>query len=232
MKSKWLFHGLLCLSLAFAAGIAARADTVTLAGSIWAMNIHNSDPLAPSPTNVEFLPLPAGPPTATFTVTTSTTLNLSGSSAGEFIASGRGVVLTGDDPLYLADPLTDGEVYGSYISLTGTINVRHGETFTFGHHDGAVMVVSKGSSVYGVDGDSSGATAFDLGTYTYDGPTIDGADLQITFGACCYALPPPYHLETNLPTGGNTPEPSTTLLMTGGLALIGVSRRYRLWRAK
>ena len=90
------------------------------------------------------------------------------------------------------------------------------------------MVVSKGSFSDGWG--SGGPTAFDLGTYTYDGPTIDGADLQITFGTCC--LPGPPHLETNLPTGGNTPEPSTLLLMAGGLGLIGFARRYRLRQSK
>ena len=231
MKSKWLSHGLLCFSLVFAAGIAAHADTVTLYGSIWALNLHISDPIAPYPSRVEFLPLPAGPPDATFTVTTSTTLNLFGYFPGAFIASGGGVVLTGNDPAYLDDPFSDSEIYGSYISLTGTVNVRHGETFTFGHHDGAVMVVTKGPFEYGLDGGSSGPTSFHLGTYTYDGPTLDDVDLQITLGACCNTGGP-WRIETNFPTGGNTPEPSTLLLMAGGLAFLGFSRRYRLLRSK
>lgn len=231
MKNKLLSRGFVCLSLVFAAGIPARADTVTLSGSIWVMNLHNSVPFAPSPTNVEYFPLPQDPPAATFTVTTSTTLNLFGYFPGSFIASGGGVVLTGNDPAYLDDPFSDSEIYGSYISLTGTVNVRHGETFTFGHHDGAVMVVGNWPNYYGVDGESSGPTNFDLGTYTYDGPTMDGVDLQITLGACCNT-DGPWRIETNLPTGGNTPEPSTMLLMAGGLAFIGLARRYRLRQSK
>ena len=227
MKSKCLSRGLLCLSLAFAAGIAAQADTVTLNGSIWVMNLHISDPIGPYPTRVEFLPLPQGPPEATFTVTTSTTLNFFGFYPGSFIASEGGGVLTAD--VSLTEPMSDSEIYGSYISLTGTVNLRHGETFTFGHHDGAIMVVNKGSFSDGWG--SGGPTNFDLGTYTYDGPTIDGADLQITLGACCNTGGP-WRIETNLPTGGNTPEPSTIFLMAGGLALLGVSRRHRLRRAK
>lgn len=227
MKSKWLSRGLLCLSLVFAAGIAAHADTVSLWGSVWKVPFYGP---APSAGDAE-LPTPTTPPDVTFSLDTSTSIDLSTSNGlgpdfyvvGNFITYEGGGVLAGDDG-FGSQFLSDWDyTYGSYFSLTGTINVRHGELFTFGHSSGASIYID-GSPIMVSPGRVDEAL-YNFGTFTYNGPTIDGANLQIVFAVCCRD---PAYLITNLPIGGSTtPEPSTTLLMAGGLAAIGLARRYR-----
>jgi hypothetical protein len=101
--------------------------------------------------------------------------------------------------------------------FSGTAFFTNGEVFNVGHDDGAIMYVN-GSIVL----NQPGPTAFVLTPFTYTGPT-GMESFQFLYGETNGA---PAVFETNLQSGGNTPEPSTfALLGTGLLAAAGAIRR-------
>jgi hypothetical protein len=101
--------------------------------------------------------------------------------------------------------------------FSGTAFFTNGEVFSVGHDDGTQMYVN-GVNVLS----QPGPTSFALSSFTYTGPT--GLEsFNFLYGETNGA---PAVYETNLQSGGNTPEPSTfALLGTGLLAAAGAIRR-------
>jgi PEP-CTERM motif-containing protein len=86
-----------------------------------------------------------------------------------------------------------------------------------GHDDGTSFYINSTNFF-----SQPGPTAYVLSTFTYTGPTTTGT-LNIVYGECCT---PPGIFATNLPTGGNTPEPGTLAMFGSGvIGLAGLLRR-------
>jgi hypothetical protein len=101
--------------------------------------------------------------------------------------------------------------------FSGTALFTTGEVFDVGHDDGTQMYIN-GVNVLS----QPGPTSFVLTPFTYTGPT-GNFTFNFLYGETNGA---PAVYETNLQSGGNTPEPSTfALLGTGLLAAAGAIRR-------
>lgn len=101
--------------------------------------------------------------------------------------------------------------------FSGTAFFTNGEVFDVGHDDGTQMYVN-GINILS----QPGPTSFVLTPVTYTGPT-GTFSFNFLYGETNGA---PAVYETNLQSGGNTPEPSTfALLGTGLLAAAGAIRR-------
>ena len=101
--------------------------------------------------------------------------------------------------------------------FSGTALFTTGEVFDVGHDDGTQMYIN-GVNVLS----DPGPTSFALSSFTYTGPT-GNFTFNFLYGELDGA---PAVYETNLESGGNTPEPSTfALLGTGLLAAAGAIRR-------
>lgn len=104
---------------------------------------------------------------------------------------------------------------------TFTVNnftLEHGEQFQVGHDDGASFYIN-GDVFFS----EPGPTGYVLSTFTYTGPTVTDGTLEIVYGECCS---PPGIFTTNLPTGGNAPEPGTLMMFgTGIVGMAGLLRR-------
>ena len=189
------------------AAVGAQAGSVTVDGAVWSV-----DPSASGNAVIESVP--GTPADITFSFTTTSALNFA----------------SGDDNSVYAFFENGGVPAGAFVGAdmgfndtitTLTVNnftLPQNTAFTLGHDDGASFYIN-GIMFYS----NPGPTSFQVNTFTYSGPTITGGTLQIVYGECCGA---PGYFETNLPTGGTTPEPGTLVMFgSGALGLLGVIRR-------
>jgi hypothetical protein len=103
--------------------------------------------------------------------------------------------------------------------FTGTALFTNGEVFDVGHDDGTQMYVN-GINVLS----DPGPTSFALTPFTYTGPT-GTFTFNFLYGELDGA---PAVYETNLESGGNTPEPSSIVLLGSGLLAAAGAIRRRL----
>lgn len=197
---------LLLITLALAT-VGAQAGTVSVNGAVWAVSPSASQ-------NAVIASVPATPADITFSFTTTSALNFASTDD----SSVYGFFESGGVP---AGAFVGADMGFNDTITTLTVNnftLPHNTAFTLGHDDGASFYIN-GNVFYS----NPGPTSFQVNNFTYSGPTITGGTLQIVYGECCGA---PGYFETNLPTGGNAPEPSTFVLLGSGfMGLIGIARR-------
>ncbi len=125
-----------------------------------------------------------------------------------FLNSGGAIGITGPDGSM--DPTL-------VVFVVPNFTLSNGAMFQVGHDDGASFYI--GSTNFF---SQPGPTSYVLSTFTYTGPTTTGT-LNIVYGECCGT---PGIFATNLPTGGNTPEPGTLIMFGSGvIGLAGLLRR-------
>jgi hypothetical protein len=103
--------------------------------------------------------------------------------------------------------------------FSGTALFTTGEVFDVGHDDGTQMYIN-GVNVLS----DPGPTSFVLTPFTYTGPT-GTFTFNFLYGELDGA---PAVYETNLESGGNTPEPSSIVLLGSGLLAAAGAIRRRL----
>jgi len=221
------------ICLALAVSVFARADTVTVTGSVWI-----NDPTGAG--DATLANVPTTTPDVTFQVLTSTNLEFSsyfGAGSCGITCGNPSASYTVGSFLTSADPAASSIVENTPGALASTldntiflfsaiVNITNGEVFAVGHDDGASFYVD-GVAIPGI---SPGPTGYVLTDITYTGPTENGAMLQMVYGECCGA---PAVFVTNLPTGGGTgltPEPASLMLFGSGL--LGLMRVVRKRRSK
>lgn len=182
-----------------------RADTV--AGSIW-----EGDPTGA--TNATIANIPVTPANITFT--TNSPINFAvgalNYTIGDFLSSGTGsTILTGAGDL-------GNTMLNTFFYFTGTVTVTNGETFTVTHDDGLTLVIG-GLTVVNVPGPTAPITTTD----TYTGPS-GNLPYQLVYGECCGA---PAVLNISLPLTSPVPEPSSAMLLVGGLLALGAGFKLR-----
>jgi PEP-CTERM motif len=194
---------LLLIALALAT-VGAQASSVTVNGTVYTVTDAEAQNAV--------LPIP-GDATVhnTFTVTATSSISFSESdnSILTFLNSGGAMNITGGDgPM---DPTL-------VTFIVNNFTLPHNTAFSVAHDDGASFYIN-GTSFFS----QPGPTAFVLSSFTYTGPTVTGGTLELVYGECCS---PPGIFETNLPTGGNTPEPGTLVMFGSGvIGLAGLLRR-------
>lgn len=211
------FHTKLALALIFCATMvaASQASSITVSGSAW---INQSGIVG----DAVLANVPGTTPDVTFQVITSGDMVFDSRFPGSTYTLGT-FLSTGLPPASSVVENTAGALAGTlnsvFFDFTATIDVTSGEKFTVTHDDGASFYID-GTLIPGIGPGPTGAVT---ATITYTGPTLKGAKLEIVYGECCGS---PAVFETNLPTGGTTPEPSTLAMVgTGMLGLAGAFRR-------
>ena len=189
------------------ATVGAQASSVMVDGAVWSVSSSASG-------NAVIGSVPLTPANITFSFTTTSALNFASgddNSVYAFFESGgvpAGAFVGAD--MGFNDTIT--------MFTVNNFTLAHNTPFTLGHDDGASFYIN-GNIFY----TNPGPTSFQVNTFTYSGPTVTGGTLQIVYGECCGA---PGYFETNLPTGGTTPEPGTLVMVgSGALGLVGVIRR-------
>ena len=188
-----------------------RADIM---GSIWENQAAASANATPA--NV-----PGTAPDVTFDVP-GTSINfqsqtsINGYTIGGYLSSGGATITSGAS--HAADNLNN-----TIFNITGTVTVTNGETFTAGHDDGLTLIIG-GTTVISVPGPTSFATT----TETYTGPS-GNFPFQLVYGECCGA---PADLEiSGLALVSSVPEPSSVVLMSSVLLVVGFVLRKRFAKA-
>jgi hypothetical protein len=105
------------------------------------------------------------------------------------------------------------------IEFTGLVTVTNGQQFTATHDDGLTLNIG-GATVINVPG----PTAPTQTRVTYTGPS-GTLPFTLVYGECCGGSAV---LQIDLPfqPSPTVPEPATYAMMAGGLALVGLTRRF------
>ncbi len=193
--------------LAGAAALLAGVSVSTFAsanivdGMAWLNNANVGDATIAN--------IPGTAPDVTFTIP-SNPLNMDSRNAadgytiGGFIASGGGSITSG--AAHSGDSLDN-----TFFAFSGMVSVTNGETFTVAHDDGLQLEIGSMLVI-----DVPGATAPDVTTVTYTGPS-GNLPFKLAYGECCGA---PAVLNIDLPLTA-VPEPSTWAMMGLGFAALG-----------
>lgn len=165
------------------------------------------------------IPLPVLPPSTPYATFDAPSQPLSfdsrtapnGYTLGGFLATGNASNIVYNDGAASADPIV-----GLLFDFKGEVTVNTGDTFQAGHDDGLELIIG-GTTVINVPG----ATAFELTTSTYTGPS-GNQPFELVYGECCS---PPGVLSVDLPFR-NVPEPASFAVV--GAGLIGLAAvRFR-----
>ena len=191
---------------AFLLSAPVRADII---GSIW----ENQSAAAgdATPANV-----PGTAPDVTFDIPGSTInfqSGVGGYTIGGYLSSGGATITSGAS--HSGDDLNN-----TIFNITGTVSVTNGETFSAGHDDGLTFIIG-GTTVI----NAPGPTGFAVTTDTYTGPS-GNFPFQLVYGECCGA-PADLEISGLALVSTSTPEPSSLVLMSGMLLILGFGLRKR-----
>lgn len=206
--TKVSLHILVGACAAFLLSAPVRADIL---GSIWENQTAASQNATPA--NV-----PATTPNVTFDIP-GTAINFQSGglyTIGEFLSSGGAAITSGAS--HAGDTLDN-----TIFNITGTVTVTTGETFSAGHDDGLTFIIGSDTVI-----NAPLPTGFVLTTETYTGPS-GNFPFQLVYGECCGA---PADLEiSGLRLVSTVPEPSSVVLTSSVLLLLGIVLRKRFAKA-
>lgn len=206
-----------CVAALLAIAPLAHADSVS--GSVWEGATVFPNPLLPT--------LPAGSPTATFTLTTPGAASdfsfHSGNNSNPILDptySLSGFLTSGGDSIaYLTGGSHSGDsINNDVFEFTGTTTLVGGQTYTINHDDGMILFIN-------------GVKVIDSGSPT---PSIPSSFVASASGTFSFELlyaevnGAPATLAGNIGSTAATPEPGSIVLFGSGLLAAAGAIRRRL----
>ncbi|HLH01863.1 MAG TPA: hypothetical protein VKX25_03775 [Bryobacteraceae bacterium] len=187
--------------------LVSSSYAASVTGQLWTV----SDSVAQ---NAVLANIPSTAPNVTFQANAPFNFTVAG-TVDQWLLSGGATNITGS-AADLSLPISP-----SILEFTGIVTVTTGETFTVTHDDGLTLQIG-GMSVI----DAPGPTGPFTTTQTYNGPS-GTLPFTLVYGECCGGSAV---LQIDLPFQSATPEPAPYAVVAGGLGVIALLRRRKLYQ--